>query len=110
MTRYIDIKKRNRVSVLKHDCDSVTDPALRYTTVYIREREYTELLALAGGDRSAVADAFRIASSRLSKKEGTPWSVTCLKGARSLLTKAREAADAAAAAQASANNQAWERV
>lgn len=108
--RYIDIKKRNRVSVLKPNIDESTDPALRFTTVYIRESDYEELLAIAGGNRDAVAGAFRLASQRLKPREGTPWSGTCLAGARSLLKQARKAADAAAKAAASANNEAWERV
>lgn len=104
-----DKKKRVRVSVLKPDCKG-PGPRDRtdWTTIYITDQDCGELLALAGGSAETVAQAVRIAAQRLTKRPNRTWTETCVTGARTLLTKARAAAEDAAAKLAAENNRAWD--
>lgn len=104
-----DLKKRVRVSVLKHDRKG-PGPHERddWTTIYITNAEHAELLALAAGSAETVARAVRIAAERLTKRPDRSWTETCVTGARTLLTKARAAAESNAAKAAAENNRAWD--
>lgn len=104
-----DTKKRVRVSVLKHDRKG-PGPHDRddWTTIYITDQDSAELLTLAGGSAETVAKAVRIAAERLTKRQDRTWTETCVNGARTLLTKARAAAEDAAAKLAAENNKAWD--
>jgi hypothetical protein len=104
-----DTKKRNRVSVLKHDRKG-PGPHKRddWTTLYFKDATYDELLDLANGDAEAIAKAVRMAAERLNKRPDRTWTETCISGGRTLLTKARAVAEAEAAKLAAENNKAWD--
>lgn len=104
-----DKKKRNRVSVLKHDRKG-PGPHDRddWTTIYITDADCAELLNLANGDAETVAKAVRIAAERLTKRPDRTWTETCVHGARTLLKQARALSEDAAAKLAAENNRAWE--
>ena len=104
-----DKKKRNRVSVLKHDRKGPgPHKPDDWTTLYFKDAAYDELLALANGDAEAIAKFVRIAAERLNKRPDRTWTETCISGARTLLKQARALSEDAAAKLAAENNRAWE--
>lgn len=75
----------------------------RWTTAYIPGREWQQLLALTGGDVTAINNALRDAAETLPASQ-----FNASAAARAKALKALQGANAEAVALAAANNAAWE--